>query len=648
MTWRAFIIGLLGVIGLCLLSPVNDYVFGNTSLTGNHFPVGVFFFLVILTLGVNLVLKLARRRWMLRQSELMLVYCMMLVAASVPASGLMRHWLPITAAAPYLSQRSDLFWEDDVLKVAPEGVLLSKDMKSPAARKFFEGTPEGEPVRVPWDRWTRVFAIWGVYIWLYYLATFCLCGVLRKQWVESDRLMFAVARVPLEFTEGSREGHLLPPAMRSNVFLVAVVLTFLFGLMRLSPLLLGAEEGWRVRMPFYEAFQGFDWSYVTTSDGRVFPLAIGFAFLVPCDVSFSVWFFYLFVYGQAIVAYSLGRPLEGGRSGTFAYWQQAGAFMVLTVGLLWMARRHLWDVVKKAFGRARDVDDSREPISYRVAFWGLMLSLAGLIIWNLRFGLGFWVALALVALTFSIVLVHSRVVAQGGLFFTQQFWRPPMILHGISGGRIFSGPAAVIAQLQGRILVFDAREILGPHVMNSLRISSVFERHRRLLLPAMMAALLVAMPTAGYATMKWVHYRHGTLNLPYSRGNLNHWTRLFDQTHLMISKPAQSANPSYGGLASGVGIMALLMLLRGAFYWWPIHPLGFAVGVSWCTRELWFSFFLGWLAKVLILKFTGGKMLRGARVFFTGVIITESVMVGITTFVSLLTGVPTGKVFLSH
>lgn len=61
MTWRAFIVGMLGVVGLCLLVPVNDYRVGNTFLTGNHFPVGVFSFLFFLTLGANVALRLLRR-----------------------------------------------------------------------------------------------------------------------------------------------------------------------------------------------------------------------------------------------------------------------------------------------------------------------------------------------------------------------------------------------------------------------------------------------------------------------------------------------------------------------------------------------------------------------------------------------------------
>jgi hypothetical protein len=403
-----------------------------------------------------------------------------------------------------------------------------------------------------------------------------------------------------------------------------------------------------VRMPFWEALHDIPGTYITTSDGRIFPLAIGFAFLVPSDVSLGIWLFHLFAYFQAVFAFSIGRPLQGGRAGMFASWQQSGAFLALTAGMLWMARRHLRTVVRKALGRATDVDDSREPISYRVSFWGLALALAGIVAWNMWFGVAWWAALALEALTFAVVLVHCRTVAQGGLFFSQQTWSPSGFLHGVTGGRIFPGAAAVAARLQGSFLVHDTREILGPYVMNSLMISSVFEKRRRWFLGAMLAALLVALPTAGYASMKWVYYRHGGLNLPASPGNIGAWTGTFETIHLMISSPSQSAHVSYPGLVSGLAVMGVLMILRGKFYWWPVHPLGFAMAASWSSRELWFSFLLGWLAKVLIMNLGGGRMLRQARHFFVGVIITETVMVGLATFVSLLTGVRTGPVFLSH
>jgi len=648
VTWRAFIIGILGVAGLCLLVPVNDYRVGNTFLTGFHFPPGVFFFLVILTLVVNGALRLARRAWMLSHAELMLIWCMMLVASTVPASGLMRNLLPSMTAGPYLSQRPELTWRDDVLKAAPKGILLTNDPKSAAARKFFEGTSTGEPVRVPWGQWTRTFVTWGIYVWLFYIATFCLTGILRKQWVESERLMFPVARVPLEFTEGAQEGSLLSSATRSTAFLLGVVITILFGLIRLMPLLFGAETGTRVLIPFSQIFSETALGYVNIYDGKIYPLAIGFAFLVPSDVSLSIWLFYIFMNVQIIIAYSIGQPLEGGRSGPFLQWQQAGAFLALTAGMLYMARRQLWLVFQSAVLRRRRGSDAQEPISHALAFWGLLAAFAGMVGWSVYFGLTLGMAIALLALTFSIVLVHCRMVCQGGLFFTQHAWGPGWFLHAMTGGTAFSGPAVVVSSLQTNTLIGDSRELLGPHSMNALRIWSVFEKRRRLFLPIMMIALAVGLVAAGYSSLQWVYYDRGALNVPIGSSHVYHMTNLFNSMHTMISKPWQDAQVKWGGFSSGVLGMGLLMVLRGTFYWWPINALGFAIAMSWCTRELWFSFLLGWLAKAVILKFGGGQTLRGGRQFFLGVIIGESITIGGSTLMSLLTGVRTGPIFLPY
>ena len=649
MTWRAFFIGLLGVIGLCLLTPYNDFMVGNTYLTGNHFPVGVVFFVLFLTLVVNSVLRLFGTRWTLKQPELVLVCCMMLVASTVPASGLMRYWFPTTASAPYLAQRADLFWNEDVLQEAPPGILLSNNPKSVAARKFYEGTRKGEAVRVPWGQWSRVIVTWGVFIWLYYLATIFLFGILRKQWVDSERLVYAVARVPLEFTEGSgeRESWGLPAILRSKPFLVGATVTIVFGLLRLSPLFFGAAQGWRPTLPINQMFRETDWERMWIGDGYIYPIAIGFAFLVPADVSLSIWLFYLLMCAEVMVAFYAGKPLKNGPSSAFMRYQQAGAFVAFTLCMFWMARRHLWAVLRKGIGLGSEVDDSAEPIAYRLAFWGLVLSGAGMIAWFVHFGMSLWAAVLFLLLDLTIVLVHARAVAQGGLFFTQQSWSPPEMLYALTGGRAFSGPAAVVAQVQHAILTSDAREILSPHVANAFRMSSVFRKGRRLLLPAILVALIAGMLASGYSTMQWVYYKRGGLNVANTYSTKSRPINLFNQTHAMLSNPGQVAKPEVAAMVLGGGLMLALTALRGTFYWWPIHGLGLLMCSSWCVKQLYFSFFLAWLTKVSILKFMGGQALRSARNFFVGVIIAESVTIGVSTLVSLLTDVRIGYIFLS-
>jgi hypothetical protein len=647
LTWRAFIIGLIGVVALSVLTPINDFRAGNTYLTGNHFPVGVFFFLLILTLLVNVVIKLVRSRLVLRQAELMLVWCMMICAASVPASGLMRYWLPLGAAAPYLAQRPDLLWEETVLKEAPEGILLSKDMRSVAARNFYRGTRGGEVVRVPWDRWARYLTTWGLFIGLYYVANFCLFGLLRRQWVERERLTFPLARIPVEFTAGAGSPSLVPPLLRNRGFLLGAGVAVVLGLIRISPVFFGADEGLHWRLPVQTFTQGTPLQVMGLSNGAIFPIAIGFAFLVPADISLSIWAFYLFTGVELLLADYVGRPVPGGTWSAFMVWQQTGAFIVFTLMMIWAARRHLIAVMRRAFGKGRGVDDADEPIGYRFCFWGLAACAAGMAGWYVYFGMSLWVALAMLALMGSIVMVHARLVAQGGLFFTLHRWGPPGFLHAVSGGRAFSAPATVVAQVQNAVMIADSREIFGPHAMNALRISNVFERHRRLFLPVMLAALAVAAIASGYASLRWVYYDIGGQNIKqdYSVNFLP--TNLYNRTHSMVTNPARTAEPHYSALGLGAGLMFGLTLMRRTFYWWPIHSLGFLVASSWSIMEVWFSFLLGWLVKVVIVKFGSGPLLREARTFFVGVICAETAVVGVSTIVGLVTGVRIGYIFLS-
>jgi hypothetical protein len=234
------------------------------------------------------------------------------------------------------------------------------------------------------------------------------------------------------------------------------------------------------------------------------------------------------------------------------------------------------------------------------------------------------------------------------MFFTQHTWSPAWFLHGVTGGHIFSGPAVVAATLQSSILTADSRELLAPHAMNALRIWDVFERRRRLFLPIMLLTLTIGVGTAFYSSLRWVYYDRGALNVYIGSSHVYHMTNTYNSIHTMISQPWQAARPRWSGLCTGIGGMAALMALRGTFYWWPINALGFAIAMSWCVRELWFSFFLGWLGKTLILKFGSGAALRGGRQFFLGVIIGESLVIGGSTLMTLLTGVRTGPIFLPY
>ncbi len=643
MTWRAFIIGLLAVVLIAALAPYNDWDLGNTYITGCHFPPGPFFLLLVLTLGANLLLKLVKKAWALRQPELMLIWCMMIVGSTVPSSGLMRVFFSVQAAPAYFTGQPH-HWR--VMQELPDSLVPAKRQRAVVVYKFYQGVEEpGWKLLVRYGRrWMPSVARWLVFVMLFYVATLFLGGMLRKQWVESERLIFPLARVPLELTEGSGKEALLPPLVRDKAFLVGFVLTALFAFIQAAPVIAGKDAGWLPSLPIDSVLYGTPLGNMEIWSANIFPLAAGIGFLVPADVALSVWFFFMFTRMELQVSHWIGRPMDGSY-GKWMQWQHAGAFIVFFLMMFWSARRHLIAVAKKALGLDRTIDDSAEPISYRVGFLGFLLAIGGMVGWFWFYGMRWLPAVALVALLLCIALIHARLVSQGGIFFTQHTWNPVALMHGITDGRAFAGAGVVVALMQNAMLTQDSREILSGHAMNALRISSVFTKAKRLFLPIMLIALVVAIAVSSVAMLdtiyrvggESVHNRWGTVDMPKA---------MVAEAGRMLENPSKSAEAYWWPLGLGGVVMFFVTVMRARFYWWPVHSLGFLIGSTWPTHNLWLGFFIAWFLKVFIMKFGGGHMLKTARSFFLGLIVAEVTAIGVSTLLGLLAGVELGQIYL--
>ena len=86
VTWRSVLLGLVGVIFICGLSPYNDWVVNNTFLVGNFMPVGLLLFFVLIVIFLNAPLLRWWPRAALSTRELTISMAMMLVSCGLPAS----------------------------------------------------------------------------------------------------------------------------------------------------------------------------------------------------------------------------------------------------------------------------------------------------------------------------------------------------------------------------------------------------------------------------------------------------------------------------------------------------------------------------------------------------------------------------------
>ena len=64
-----------------------------------------------------------------------------------------------------------------------------------------------------------------------------------------------------------------------------------------------------------------------------------------------------------------------------------------------------------------------------------------------------------------------------------------------------------------------------------------------------------------------------------------------------------------------------LGFLKARFVGFPIHPIGLALGLTYPISQIWFSVFVAWAFKAVILKYGGAKGYRLLRPLFLGMVL---------------------------
>ena len=376
---------------------------------------------------------------------------------------------------------------------------------------FYEGGPQGQAI--PWNLWLRPLAYWLPFILALYLAMITSMVILRRQWVERERLVFPLVQVPLSMIQEDGDSRsLLKPFFRNPLmwvgFALPAILQSLNGLNHYFPFVptvsLGASVSLfrdTIHIPLRISFQ-----------------MIGFSYFVNPDIAFGLCFFYLLNTVQQglfnILGFQTLDPVLGVYSaytGSIVVHQGFGAILVLVLFGLWTARGHLKDVVGKALGLNPKVDDGDEILSYRTAFFLLLGSLAFMGVWLWKSGLPAWITPIYLILAFLLFIGITRVVAEGGLAFIFA----PMIASDFVAagfGTRALGPTGTVALAFTYIWASDILTFVMASCANGLKlVEETIPKGRRLVFWAMLVAIVATLGASIWAIID-LAYRYGGIN----------------------------------------------------------------------------------------------------------------------------------------
>ena len=143
--------------------------------------------------------------------------------------------------------------------------------------------------------------------------------------------------------------------------------------------------------------------------------------------------------------------------------QMIGAYGIFFIFIIWLARDHLMDVSRQAFGLVPARTSNAAWFSTRLAAWGFMGGTLILIAWLHLIGVGWWVSGLVVSAFLMIMLVASRIITQGGLAYFTLTGRPPRRCRGhFRTGVSFPPRVFFIAGIIQKALFLDLRESLMP------------------------------------------------------------------------------------------------------------------------------------------------------------------------------------------
>lgn len=624
VTLRAIIIGVICVVILTWITPYNDYYVGGTYVAGNHLPIGACFVLLILVLLINPFLKRSRPNRELSPAELITIWCMMIVASGITSSGLLRYLIPDLISPRYFATLENE-WADLFHRYIPDWLAVND---ANAVRDFYEKSDS-----VPWGAWLKPLFFWVFLSLLFYCAMFCLCVILRKQWVENEKITFPLMQLPAEMVERPIKDGYFNNFFKNKLMwvgcLVPVVIHTINGLNTYFPALPSIPTS----VPLRPYFTDKPWTPLGGVSLATFPSVIGVSYLLTLEVSLSFWFFYLFSRAQMVTILASGFSRSGWR---MVNYQELGAYIAFMGFLLWIGRHHIRDVYLGIFVRKRRLDDSNEPLPYGWVAPGLFAATIGIVLMLMAAGMSFLVALFVVLIFYAILTVITRVIADGGLLFITTLIVPSDYLIASVGTQSVGAANHTVLAFLERSLMYDSREYLMPNVMNGFKVSDAANLKRRQLTFPIFLAILVAVLLGSYASLKLI-YRHGALTL-------GGWTYMtspldpFKKIEGFLKYPRGTDWMDLSSISMGAAFTLFLCFMRVRFIWWGLHPIGYIAASKYHARCIWFSIFLGWFFKYLILKYGGVKFYRKLRPLFLGLIVGECIMGGAFIILGLITG----------
>lgn len=642
ITLRALLVGSLLAVGVNLITPFNDYVVVNTFMVGSYLPLALMLAIVFLVMIGNGLLRMALPRHAFHTGEIAVMLMMLLVACSIPSQGLLRQLAPSLTTPFYYGETNPTYYQALQRAGIPDSLFpvpLSSDKSpsSPIIKYFYGKVPDGDPI--PYGAWLGPILLWGVYLGGFFSACVALAYLLRTQWAENERLAFPLVQLQTSLIEAPEPGRALNSLFRHRSFWISAVAILVIHSLNALHLY---NDNWPEFPRAYDlrpVTSEKPWSYVSEfiRSNRIYFTFIGATYFIRSRTAFSIWFIFLAHQSYTSFRAAIQAPVPGTQTED----QHIGACLAFSIGMIWIGRHLLWNALKGAFGFTHTTG--------RDLSWAMRLLIAGLVImfgWMIFTGFHPVMAIVAIGMVLMAHVVTGRIVAETGIPYLRTNATVLQLVQNLPATSIstretfFAGMMSVNGAVQTRESLFG----LSQHGMRLM--DEVGAMRKRLGPLALIIAwtLIISLSAGWWSTLTCYYSYAAPISMHTDFQMLNQDIATNHTKSALVDSVIQQTGGSFpqkaydARLHIGLGFVIVLLLQLGSwtFAGWPLLPIGFILAGTPLITNAWFSVLLGWIAKVILHKLGGNKLLTASRPVFIGLIFGEALAAAIWMLVSLL------------
>ena len=573
-------------------------------------------FTLAVLIALNVFLARFARSLAFTAGELLLIYIMVTMVSTISGHAMMAILMG-TLAHPYWFATPENEWAQLFWQHIPSWITVSNT-------EWLRGYYEGESTIFTSEHlraWLVPVLVWSGFIFVLYGSLLCIGLILRKQWMEHEKLSFPLTHLPVQMTT---DRNFFRNRLMWIGFSVSAIIRIVNGIHDIFPAMPGFPPNLRLDQYFLDR----PWSAIGYTSMSFNLAIVGLTYFMPLDLAFSTWFFFWLTLMEKVFADIIG-------------WQNmhlndraTGAWIGIALIALWGARRHLVTLIGNIFIRDA-IEDDNEPVSYRTTLILTFLSVGLVFLFCYIAGMSLWVVIVFYAIFLAFALAIGRVRAELGPPYHEVIGiNPRQMMVDIFGTRKLGGANLTILSF---LYAFNRcnRSHPMPNQVESLRIGNRVRIPGRTLIISMGLAIAVGAFATLWSYLEVV-YRYG---LDRCHGAIGHfgWETL-NPLQSWLQHPRTTEGLGVFFMLVGMGFVFFLQLMRTYFLWWPLHASGYVLsGAAWGGLiYFWFPVMLSWLIKYLILKFAGWNTHRKMIPFFLGLVLGDYIPRSILSIVSFI------------